>query len=172
MSRRSKQLSEGHKRRPGRCGGCLEATIGGPDVQKAPKIAAETPQRTPRRAYRAPGRSWRGLNNEKPQKHNGFSSLCEQRRRCPDAHKRLPGRSRGCLEATTSGLDPSETPKIASETTQRVPGRAFRASGRSWRPLNNEKPQKHYGFHHFRALEHKPVLARGREARLNVGALL
>ena len=69
-----------------------------------------------------------------------------QRRRCPDTHKRLPGRSRGCLEATIGGPDAQKAPKIASETLQRAPRQSFRASGRSWRPLNNEKPQKHYGL--------------------------
>ena len=69
-----------------------------------------------------------------------------QRRRCPDAHKRLPGRCRGCLEATIGGLDPPEASKIAPEPTQRTPRRALRASGRSWRPLKNEKPQKHCGL--------------------------
>ena len=72
-----------------------------------------------------------------------------------EAHKRLPERSKGCLEATICGPDAQKAPKIASETLQRAPGRAFRAPGRSWRALNNEKPQKHYGFSSFRSLEQK-----------------
>ena len=76
-----------------------------------------------------------------------------QRRRCPDAHKRLPGRSRGCLEATIGGPDDQKASKIALETMQRASKRTMRAPGRSWRALNNEKHQKHNGFHHFRTLE-------------------
>ena len=49
----------------------MEETIGCPDAPKAPKIDSEMIQRTSARAFRALGRSWRALNNEKPQKHYG-----------------------------------------------------------------------------------------------------
>ena len=44
----------------------------------------------------------------------------------------------------------------------------MRASGRSWRALNNQKPQKNMVLHHFQPLGMEPVLAREQEARSNV----
>ena len=100
---------------------------------------------------------------------NGSSRRSKQ---LSEVYKRLPGRCRGCLEATIDDRGNQRTPKIASETSQKEPRRACRASGRSWRVLNNEKPHKHRVFSSFERPEMKPVLAWEREARFSVKAFL
>ena len=45
---------------------------------------------------------------------------------------------------------PSKSFENRCRNAQRTLRRAFRASGRCWRGLNNEKPQKQHCFHHFR----------------------
>ena len=83
----------------------------------------------PRRAFRASGRSWRALNNEKPQKHYGFHHLgalgrnlrylwqCNvQRDSASLSASRLHGRCGGCLEAIIGCLNDQKAPKIDTET--------------------------------------------------------
>ena len=137
--------------------GCLDA----PEAVWTRQLPTQTLPRRPQEAARA--------LRHCPDAHKRLHGRCAN---CPDAHKRLHRRCRGCLEEISGFLNDQKAPKIASETLQRAPGTTFRSSGRSWRALNNEKPQKHRGFSSFSSLEHKPVLATEREARLNLEALL
>ena len=63
-----------------------------------------------------------------------------------EADKKLHERCECCVEATIGDLNAPIALKIASEMIQRTSVRAFRASGNSWRALNNEKPQIRYCF--------------------------
>ena len=105
----------------------------------------------------------KALNYERHLKHFCFSSF--------DSFGMLPGRSRGCLEPRIDDRGAQIIPKVASEMKQRAPRRAFRARRRCQTNLNKEKPEKRTGSLLPKSSNHKPVLAREREARSNVRSL-
>ena len=75
---------------------------------------------------------------------NGFSG---------ELHKRLPGRCRGYLEATTGSPDDQKAPKIVSETFRERLGERSEPPDAPREPSPTKNLENTMVFHHFRPLE-------------------